>query len=143
MAGSSTTGKRCRLEALRELAREGPIAVRVRGSCMAPRLADGSSVEIAAASFYWPGDVVAVAAPDGRLLLHRLLGYRLRGGRLACVTRGDAATGHDQPAAPDRLLGRTLDRPAPADRLRAMATFLHLACRRLARPIRPVRPVRG
>jgi tRNA threonylcarbamoyladenosine modification (KEOPS) complex Pcc1 subunit len=134
---------------LRELARERPVPLRVRGSCMAPLVADGSRVEIAPAGFYWPGDVVAIAAPDGRLLLHRLLGYRLRGGRLACVTRGDACDSADPAVGPHQLLGRTLPRPAPAERLRAVAAFVRLAGRRLARrrPARrgatAIRPVRG
>jgi|HubBroStandDraft_3_1064219.scaffolds.fasta_scaffold03474_2 hypothetical protein len=118
---------------LRELARERPIALRVRGSCMAPALPDGSEVEVAGAAIYWPGDVVAIAAPDGRLLLHRLLGYRLRGGRLACVTRGDGCAAPDPPVPPGRLVGRTLERPAPAERLRAVGAFLRLAGCRLVR----------
>jgi hypothetical protein len=134
---------------LRELARERPVTLRVRGSCMAPLVADGSRVEIAPAGFYWPGDVVAIAAPDGRLLLHRLLGYRLRGGRLACVTRGDACDSADPAVGPHQLLGRTLPRPAPAERLRAVAAFVRLAGRRLARHrlarrgATAIRPVRG
>ncbi|HEY0781001.1 MAG TPA: S24/S26 family peptidase, partial [Thermoanaerobaculia bacterium] len=75
------------LSGLRELAREGPIAVAVRGGCMAPLVVDGGRVEIVAARRYWPGDVVAFAAADGRLSLHRLLGYRPLGGRLAFVTQ--------------------------------------------------------
>ena len=36
--------------------------------------------------------MVVFRAADGRLLAHRLLGYRLHAGRLALVTRGDANT---------------------------------------------------
>ncbi|HXO41719.1 MAG TPA: S24 family peptidase, partial [Thermoanaerobaculia bacterium] len=45
--------------ALRELARELPLAVTVRGECMAPRLHDGDRVAVAPARRYWPGDIVA------------------------------------------------------------------------------------
>ncbi|HEV3077770.1 MAG TPA: S24/S26 family peptidase, partial [Thermoanaerobaculia bacterium] len=68
--------------ALRELARELPLAVTVRGECMAPRLRDGDRVAVAPARRYWPGDIVAFHTPQGRLALHRLLGYRLAAGRL-------------------------------------------------------------
>ena len=49
-------------EALRGLAREGPVEVVVRGGCMAPRIADGERVRVAAARFYLPGDVVVFRA---------------------------------------------------------------------------------
>src|SRR5579862_4313473 len=59
--------------ALRELAREVPLAVTVRGECMAPGLRDGDRVAVAPARRYWPGDIVAFHTPQGRLALHRLL----------------------------------------------------------------------
>lgn len=122
-------------EAVRDLAREAPVAVTVRGGSMAPLLADGDRVEIAPARFYWPGDVVAFRSGDG-LIIHRLLGYRRYGGRLAAVTRGDAAPRPDLPVALDQLLGRVV-RPAglvsPASRVRAAAAFLGLAVRRFRR----------
>jgi Peptidase S24-like len=127
--------------ALRQLARELPIAVTVRGDCMAPRLRDGDRVAVAAARRYWPGDVVAFHTPQGRIALHRLLGYRWLGGRLACVTRGDRCGRADAPLPPGRLLGRAAVAPTPADRARAMLAFLALALRaarrRLGRALRP------
>lgn len=133
-AGAVATG-------LRQLARELPIAVTVRGDCMAPRLRDGDRVAVAAARRYWPGDVVAFHTPQGRIALHRLLGYRWLDGRLACVTRGDRCGRADAPLLPGRLLGRAAVAPTPADRARAMLALLGLALRaarrRLGRALRP------
>jgi hypothetical protein len=115
-------------EALREMAREGAVEVRVRGDCMAPLLADGERVRVAAARAYWPGDVVVFRAADGRLLAHRLLGYRPHAGSLALVTRGDACAVHDAPVPPAAVLGRIeAVRPALALRARALLRFLGLA----------------
>jgi signal peptidase I len=134
------------LAGLRDLAREGPVAVTVRGASMAPLLADGDRVEVAPALLYWPGDVVAFRDDQGRLIVHRLLGYRSQGGRIAGLTRGDAATGLDAPIPLDRLLGRVVavdGRPArqaglvsPVLRARAVLALLRLAVRRLLRPVR-------
>jgi hypothetical protein len=123
--------------ALRALARERPVEVTVRGGCMAPLLADGERVAVAPARLYWPGDVVVFQAADGRLLVHRLLGFRRAAGALACVTRGDGVPRHDAPVPLSRVLGRVVAprraRPAVADRLRAALAFLRLAARRLLR----------
>ena len=87
---------------LRELAREMPLAVTVRGDCMAPRLRDGDRIEVAPAARYWPGDVVAFRTPQGRMAVHRLLGYRLCSGRWVCLTQGDRCDLPDSPLAPER-----------------------------------------
>jgi len=121
-------------EALRRMAQEGPVEVRVVGGCMAPLLADGERVRVAAARAYWPGDVVVFRAADGRLLAHRLLGYRPHAGGLAFVTRGDACTVHDAPVPPAAVLGRVeTERPALAARARAILRFLGLVWRRRVR----------
>jgi hypothetical protein len=114
---------------LRELARELPLVVTVRGDCMAPRLRDGDQVAVAPAARYWPGDVVAFRTPQGRLAVHRLLGYRLCAGRLLCVTRGDHCDLPDSPLAPERLVGRAVPRPTLAERAQALLAWLALALR--------------
>jgi hypothetical protein len=123
--------------ALRELARELPLAVTVRGECMAPRLRDGDRVAVAPARRYWPGDIVAFHTPQGRLALHRLLGYRLAAGRLACVTRGDRCSLPDPPLAPERLLGRAAVRPTARERARAAMALFALALRAAGRRLMP------
>lgn len=122
-------------DTLRALAREGPVPVRVRGVCMEPWIADGAVVRVAAARVYWPGDVVVAGAPDGRLLAHRVLGYRLLGGRLALVTRGDGCEIHDFPIALDRILGRVEGAGASlAVRARALGVLLGLVLARRRSP---------
>lgn len=122
-------------DALRGFAREGTVSVRVRGGCMAPVLADGSPVNVTAARLYWPGDVIVWSAPEGGLVAHRLLGYRLHRGSLALVTRGDSAAVHDPPVPLSRVLGRVSGARVPLSaRGRAVLAFLGIALRRLVRP---------
>jgi len=116
-------------DALRDLAREGPVEVTVRGSCMAPRIADGERVRVAAARFCWPGDLVAFQAGDGRLRLHRVLGYRPWKGKIALITRGDGCPCHDGPVPLGRVLGRMAGPVRLADRLRAGLAALRLTLR--------------
>lgn len=123
-----------RFEALRGLAREGPVEVSVRGDCMDPVLADGDRVRVAAARFYAPGDVIVFRAADGRLTAHRLLGYRVHRGRMALVTRGDGCGVHDPPVPLAAVLGRVeAARPRLARRARALAGFLGILVKRLRR----------
>jgi hypothetical protein len=127
----SATGEPRIFEALRQLAREGAVEVNVRGDCMAPLLADGDRVSVTAARAYWPGDVVVFRAADGRLLAHRLLGYRPQAGSLALVTRGDACVVHDAPVPRAAVLGRVdAVRPGLGLRARAVLRFLALVWRR-------------
>lgn len=126
-----------RLDALRGFAREGTVAVRVRGDCMEPAIADGDQVQVAAARLYWPGDVVVWSAPEGGLVAHRLLGYRLHRGSLALVTRGDSSAVPDSPVPLDRVLGRVAGVGVPLSaRGRAALAFLGIVLARLL-PGRP------
>jgi hypothetical protein len=113
-------------EALRDLAREGPVEVDVRGSCMAPRIADGQRVRVVSSRIYWPGDILAFQSGDGRLRVHRLLGYAPGG----LVTRGDHCPCHDGAVPAVRILGRVAERVRLADRARAVLEALRLVLRR-------------
>lgn len=127
--------------AIRDFAAEAPVTAVVRGGSMAPLLADGDRVAIARRRLYLPGDVVAFRAghgADSRIVAHRLLGYRLHHGRVACVTRGDAAPQADPPVPWGELLGRvshlgSAPLASPRARLAAVAAFFRLAVRRLGR----------
>lgn len=118
---------------LRELARERPLALTVRGDCMAPRLRDGDRVTVTPARRYWPGDVVAFQTPQGRIAVHRLLGYRLVAGRLAWVTQGDRCASPDPPPGRERWLGRAAVPPTAPERARAVLALLALGWRALRR----------
>lgn len=122
--------------ALRDIASESSLEVRVVGGCMAPVLADGGRVRVRPARFYWPGDVVVVRSAEGRLLAHRLLGLRPWRGGLAWVTQGDGCDFPDTPVSRAALLGRVAGvEPSLGDRLRA-------AGRLLARALHPRPPSR-
>jgi hypothetical protein len=119
---------------LRDLIAEQAVTVSVRGGCMEPQLADRTRVELVRARIYQPGDVLAFAGANGRLLLHRLLGYRWHAGRLCAVTRGDGNERLDFPVPLAAVLGRVKSpSPTASDRLRSAAAFLRLACSRLLR----------
>jgi hypothetical protein len=108
----------------------GPLVLTVRGASMAPGLADGDRIEIARPRLYLPGDVVAFADPEDRLVVHRLLGFRPWRGGLAAVTRGDACPRPDPPVPRSRLLGRVIGRPdltPPSARAGALAGLLAIA----------------
>lgn len=117
--------------ALQGLAREAPVEVRVQGDCMKPFFADGDRVLVSAARVYWPGDVLVFRAPDGRLLAHRLLGYRPWRGGIALVTRGDSCVVHDFPVPRTAVLGRIAAvRPSLRGRAAAVLGFLGIVLRR-------------
>lgn len=93
-------------QALRELAAESPVRLRISGNCMAPLLESGAMIQVVRQSFYWPGDPVVVYAVDGRLLGHRLLGFYPRSQRLKWLTQADNARWPDAAVPMDRIIGR-------------------------------------
>jgi hypothetical protein len=119
------------LATLRGLASEGPLVLRVAGTCMAPDLRDGAHVTIQAGRFYVPGDIVAFADHSGRLVAHRAIGYRPRGATLRLWTQSDAADVPDAPVPLDRVLGKVVGRVGPRRRLAATGRFLRLLMARL------------
>ena len=126
---------------LRELADEESVGLMVRGQSMVPLLEDGNRVEIAARTFYLPGDVVAFRSDDQCLTVHRVLGYRPTRGGWRVVTRGDAAKALDPPLERHRILGRVVSgdcatrafRVPLRDRALAVVGFLAAAARSLVR----------
>lgn len=94
------------LRALRELAVEEPLRLKVTGHCMSPLVGEGDFVEVSAAKFYWPGDVLAFRSTDGRLLLHRLIGYWRLSSRLGLLTQGDVCTSCEAAFDFDRVIGK-------------------------------------
>ena len=129
------------VRALRELASEKPLRLRVEGTSMTPLALPGQCVEISRARFYLPGDVIAFRAGDGRLWLHRVLGYWPRGWRLGLVTRGDASPSYEAAFGLDDVVGKVrggecsplLAGVPVRHRLWAVGRFLALVGRRLIR----------
>jgi len=72
---------------------------------MAPILPDGSTVQVAPRSVYLPGDVIAFAAPNGSLRVHRVLGYHRGASGWRLLTKGDNTTWIDSPVPVDQVLG--------------------------------------
>ena len=93
---------------LRSMAAAGELRVRVTGGCMEPRLGDGALVAVAPAWVYWPGDVVAFVSDAGRLVAHRVIGYRPARRGFHLWTQADAASRPDAPIAPRVVLGRVV-----------------------------------
>jgi hypothetical protein len=118
--------------ALRELAVETPLSVRVNGECMAPLLESGAMIQIVRRRFYWPGDPLVVHAPDGRLLVHRLLGGYSKGRGWRWLTQADNALRPDAAVPAERIIGKVcggqcapaMVRVPFAHRLRAILRFL-------------------
>jgi len=113
---------------LRELAREAPLRVTIAGGCMKPGIADGTTLEVAAASVYWPGDVVVFRRGDGRLVAHRVIGARP--GRWL-FTQADTGAAPDSAVHPADIVGRALVKVTAGDRVRAFTAFSRLALARL------------
>lgn len=116
------------IELLRTISRTGPVPVRVRGTCMAPAIADGAIVHVHARRMMWPGDVI-VAVRGSELVAHRVIGWRPRG----IVTKGDGCVVHDLPVARRDIIGVADLRVPLRERMRALAAFAEIVWRRLSR----------
>jgi hypothetical protein len=94
------------LRALRELCGERPLAVRVSGDCMSPVANDGDIVKVSRARFYWPGDVIAFRHYDGRLFMHRVIGYWPAAGALGVITQADSSSSCEAAFRLDCVIGK-------------------------------------
>jgi hypothetical protein len=103
---STRAGDEKLLRALREMADEEPLRLKVTGHCMSPLVNEGDFVEVSRERFYWPGDVIAFRTPDRRLLLHRVIGYWRHSHRLGLVTQGDSCSSCEASFGFDRVIGR-------------------------------------
>jgi len=130
--------------ALRELAAETPLSLRVSGDCMAPLLESGAMIQVVRRWFYWPGDPVVIHALDCHLLVHRLLGGYSKGRGWRWLTQADNALRPDTAVPADRILGKVcggqcapaLIRAPLAHRLKALFRFFLFILIRLGTPHR-------
>jgi hypothetical protein len=121
------------LASVRGLAAEGGAVVRIAGGCMAPGLEGGATLAVAPARWYWPGDVVACLSA-GRIVAHRVIGYRPKGGRLWVFTQADRAATPDSPVPLGRVLGRLSAPVSFGDRVSAVGRWMrHLGARAATR----------
>lgn len=125
--------------ALAEMAGEAPIELVVRGTSMAPLLAEGSRIQVARAERYRAGDLLVFKNSVGDLVAHRLLGTRRSHGELRFVLRGDATPAADGLVPLAAILGRVVGGEIPRrlfavpwqDRWRARWRFLAYGFARL------------
>ena len=104
LAGRTSGVGRALRPLLADLLRSGtPVRLEVTGHSMSPFIRSGDVVTIEPLVGRRPalGEVVALA-PEGRLRVHRLVGWD----RGRALFRGDVAAGADPVASPDDLLGR-------------------------------------
>ena len=95
---------------------------------MAPYLAEASRI-VVRSRFALPGDVLVFRTPAGDVAAHRLLGWR----RSGFVTKGDHAVIHDAPVRRANVIGVAEVAVSPLQRIRAVATFIRIAWRKLWR----------
>lgn len=115
------------LAALRALLADGPLELRLNGECMAPALGDRATVRLRAVGVVWPGDVVAYARGDGRLVVHRVVGWRPG----AIFTQADHSDTADGAIPRADVLGSVDLAVSVRDRLRALGRFGRLVRARL------------
>lgn len=130
--------------ALKSLANEEALRVRINGDCMMPLIADGAMIEIRSRRNYLPGDILVKRVDNGQLVAHRLLGAYPRNGGLYYITRADNAGREDAPIAAAQVIGKVsggnclpeaIHIPLTA-RLKAVGYFLLLISRRLRQYLR-------
>ena len=137
------TARQDTARALHDLARETPVTLRVRGTCMVPALAAGEVIEVRAARFYWPGDIVAFAAVHGELTVHRVIGWRPAAWTRPWVgwrlwTQADDGRAPDTPVSPAHVIGKVSTRPEVRVRAGAVLRMLRHVALRASSRLRPL-----
>ncbi len=121
---------------LRDIAASETLSLVVSGDCMRPLLESGDRIRVRGRRLYWPGDVVAFRRADGRILVHRVLGYvpGRHGGSV--FAKGDHLSREDEPVTRDAVIGRLVESGGRATdvswarRSRSVLEFLRILLRR-------------
>ena len=95
-----------RLAAVRSIAAERPVRIRITGDCMAPRLRDGAYVWVQSKPRYWPGDVLVIRSRFGGLVAHRLIGRYRRHCAWRWLTQADSAPRPDCAVTAAEIVGK-------------------------------------
>lgn len=130
-------------KALKSLANEDALQVRINGSCMMPLIADGAMIQIRNQRKYLPGDILVKRVHNGQLVAHRLLGIYPRRGTLYFITRADNAAREDGAVTEGQIIGRVTGGECMPEaihitlttRLQAVGHFFLLISRRLGQRI--------
>lgn len=87
-----------------------PLRFRVTSGSMAPLIAPGDEVIVAAAppEALRPGDLVVAAAPGGPFVVHRLVAIRREGEQVQVVTKGDRSAAPDPVWPAEAVVGRVV-----------------------------------
>jgi len=90
------------------LGRALSLRVRVTGSSMVPLLNGGEILTIrkVRTSSLRTGDLIFCGMPDSSLLLHRIVGRRVKDGSFVFQTKGDALITLDRPVTENNILGK-------------------------------------
>lgn len=93
-----------------QVAQGTPLRFRVTSASMAPLIAPGDEVIVAAAPLETlrPGDLVVAATPGGPFVVHRLVALRREGDVLWLITRGDRSATPDPAWAAEAIIGRAV-----------------------------------
>lgn len=126
--------------ALKSLAGDEPVSLRVSGSCMAPLIDDGAMIQIRRQRVYLPGDILVKRCHNDQLIAHRLIGFYPRKRETHYVTRADNANSADAAIAGSRVIGKVCGGECASSaitipllhRSRAFAQFTALISQRLA-----------
>ncbi len=91
---------------------------------MAPVLGNGQLAPVRESFLYMPGDIIVFEADFGQMLVHRLLGYYLRRGKLHFLTQADNASGVDRGISRQRIIGKIQSPVTFKKRLFSLMRFL-------------------
>jgi hypothetical protein len=92
--------------ALREIAQDGELPIRINGQCMHPLIEHNARVTVHKQAFYWPGDVIIKRGFDGKLIAHRLIGFFPRQGKIVFVCCADNSDFADAAVPGPQIIGR-------------------------------------
>jgi hypothetical protein len=132
--------------ALKSLALDDELSIRINGICMLPLIKDGAMVSIRKQSFYWPGDILVKREHNGRLSAHRLIGFYPRKGQLYFVSRADNTKSADAAVPGAQIIGRVSGGECAKSavsvpvryRIKAVGQFAVLVVKRLSHRISTV-----
>ncbi|HEX9987919.1 MAG TPA: S24/S26 family peptidase [Chloroflexia bacterium] len=97
------------ISALRALPEDGRLRVRLGGISMSPFIRDGELAEVGPPPRQPRRGMVLVCTPDGKaFIIHRVIGWRAKGGSWQVRTKGDSLARADRWWEPSSVLGKVV-----------------------------------